>query len=70
MSDKAIHAFTLDESPRQKLKTRKSLSNIVRVNQVATQQGIRNVRSVLDDMRTSGKKDSLSIEPWQFVDES
>jgi hypothetical protein len=49
------------------MKTKRSLSNIVRMNQVVTHHGIRNVRSVLDDLRTSGKKDSLSIEPWQFV---
>ena len=47
---------------------RKSMSNISRMNQIAS-QGIRNVRSVLDDLIASGKKDSLSIEPWQYVED-
>jgi hypothetical protein len=64
-----IHGFTLEQTPRGKMKSRKSLSNIVRMNQVVSHQGMRNVRSVLDDLRTLGKKDSQSIEPWQFVED-
>lgn len=61
--------LTLEQSPREDMKTRRSLSNIARMNQVVSHQGVRNVRSVLDDLRASGKKDSLSIEPWQFVED-